>query len=204
MNHIRIAAIVEGQGEVEAVPILIRRIAIEAAIHSKIEINPILRVPANRLIKPGELERTVDLSARKLEGKGGIFVLIDCDWEDCCPKFDGPDLSDRATNARPDHPVSLVLANKEYESWFIAGAGSLQEIGMLSMDLEYVHDPENIRGAKEWISRHMPKSQPYKETLDQPALTQKLNLQDARRARSFDKCYREIKGLLERLASEPE
>lgn len=125
MNLIRMAAIVEGHGEVEAVPVLIRRIAAKVVPNQVVIIKPVLRIPANRLIKQGELERTVDLAARKLEGIGGIFILLDCDWENCCAKFDGPKLLLRAQKARSDFPVSLVLACQEYESWFIAAAESL-------------------------------------------------------------------------------
>jgi len=190
------AAIVEGHGEVQAVPVLIRRIAAEVVPHQDIIIKPILRVPANRLVKQGELERTVDLAARKLEGSGGIFILLDCDWENCCPKDDGPKLLQRAKNARLDFPVSLVLAYQEYEAWFIAAADSLKGLRGLPETLETIPDPESIRGAKEWLSTRMPRYRPYTETLDQPGLTQCFDIQAARRSRSFDKCYREIRDQL--------
>jgi hypothetical protein len=159
------AAIVEGHGEVEAVPVLIRRIAAEVVPHQDVIIKPILRVPANRLVKQGELERTVDLAARKLEGSGGIFILLDCDWENCCPKDDGPKLLQRAKNARLDFPVSLVLAYQEYEAWFIAAADSLKGLRGLPETLETISDPESIRGAKEWLSSRMPRYRPYTETV---------------------------------------
>jgi hypothetical protein len=36
----------------------------------------------------------------------------------------------------------------------------------------------------------------YSETLDQPELTRRFDLKAARRAGSFDKCYREIAGII--------
>ena len=57
-------------------------------------------------------------------------------------------------------------------------------------------DPERIRGAKEWLSDRMPRGRPYNPTIDQPALTSVFDMQAARRADSFDKCYREIVRLL--------
>ncbi len=46
----------------------------------------------------------------------------------------------------------------------------------------------------------MPPNNPYAETTDQPALTAILDMQAAaRRADSFDKCYREIVRLLKEL-----
>jgi hypothetical protein len=202
MSHVRIAAIVEGHGEVEAVPVLIRRIAAQTDTSLAVEIPPPIRVPANRLRKMGELERTVELAVRKLGGKGGVFILMDCDWDNGCPKWDAPILLDRARTARPDVSISLVLAYKEYEAWFIAAVESIKHRLGVSGNLESVPDPEGIRGAKEWLSRRMPRGQPYAETIDQPALTQLFDIQAARRASSFDKCYREIVSMLEKLKAE--
>jgi hypothetical protein len=77
MTEIRIAAIVEGHGDCEAVPILLRRIAYEFDPALRLKVEPILRIPSSRLLKEGELERSVELAARKLNGWGGILVLIE-------------------------------------------------------------------------------------------------------------------------------
>ena len=62
-------------------------------------------------------------------------------------------------------------------------------------------DPESVRGAKEWITRHMIAGAAYSETLDQPALTAAFDLdQAAVRSDSFEKCLREITGLIRTLA----
>ena len=58
-------------------------------------------------------------------------------------------------------------------------------------------DPEAIRGAKEWIARHMTQGNTYSETLDQPALTALFDpIQAAARSDSFAKCHREITSLI--------
>jgi hypothetical protein len=196
MSHLRIAAIVEGNGEVSAVPILVRRVAAELDPTLEVEINPVLRVSSSRLRRVGELERNVELAARKLEEPGGIFILLDCDWENGCPAQDGPELLSRAKQARPDKNISLVLAKMEFEAWFIAAAESLRGKRGLHDNLQPAMHPEDIRGAKEWLSRHMPQSRPYTATTDQPALTAVFDLLEARRADSFDKCYRELRALL--------
>jgi hypothetical protein len=90
MNVIRIATIVEGHGEAESVPLLIRRIAVEIDPSLYIDIKPIIRKPASQLKKEGELERAVELVARQIGGKGGILILIDCDGDNECPKYDAP------------------------------------------------------------------------------------------------------------------
>jgi len=93
--------------------------------------------------------------------------------------------------------ISVVLARKEYEAWFIAAAESLRGRCGLPSDLVSDPNPENIRGAKEWLSRHMPRNRRYAETTDQAALTSVFDMAAARQsADSFDKCYREIERLL--------
>ena len=196
MSLLRLAAIVEGHGEIEAVPILIRRIAREIEPGAVVTVKPVLRFAASRLMEPGELERQVERAARKLGGNGAILILPDCDWDGGCPAHEGPTLLERARNARRDMPMSVVLAKKEYESWFIAAAESLRGKRGLAHNLVGVGNPEDIRGGKEWLSSHMPFDQPYAETTDQPALTAIFDMQSARRADSFDKCYREIAALL--------
>ncbi len=199
MTEVRIAAIVEGHGECEAVPILVRRIALEIDPGFVPRVLPPLRVPASRLVKAGELERSVELAARKLQGQGGIMIIVDCDWRGGCPARDGPSLLARARKVRPGTPVAVILAKQEYEAWFLAAAESLRGRRGLSRTLTSPPDPESIRGAKGWLSRMMPGGAGYSETDDQPALTAIFDMSMARRADSFDKCYREAKRLLEGL-----
>ncbi|MGH9130902.1 MAG: DUF4276 family protein [Acidimicrobiales bacterium] len=191
-----IACVVEGHGEDEALPVLIRRITrmLEPPIYPVIP-SP-LRVGKDRLIKAGELERTVDLAARKVrsagpEGSGGVLVLIDAD--DHCPAELGPALARRARDASGDVAASVVLAKREFEAWFLAGAASLRGKRGLSEDIEPPTAPEEVRGAKEWLGKHMVSSRIYSPTVDQPGLTEALDL-DATRlgSPSFARCWREI------------
>jgi hypothetical protein len=59
------------------------------------------------------------------------------------------------------------------------------------------NDPEGVVHAKEWLSGRILHG--YSETADQPALTALFDLQAARRADSFDKCYRDVEGMLRTL-----
>jgi hypothetical protein len=196
MNGVRIAAIVEGDGECEAVPVLVRRIAQDLDPGLVPKVMP-FRIPASRLLKQGEVERAVGLAARKLQGKGGILIVLDCDWPDGCPAREGPALLRRAVAARTDLPVSVVLAKMEYEAWFLAAAESLRGKHNLSTTLDPPPSPETIRGAKEWLSDRMEQGQSYAATADQAALTKSFDMAVARqRADSFDKCYREVSRLL--------
>ena len=59
--------------------------------------------------------------------------------------------------------------------------------------------------AKGMVERHrMEGSRTYRETRDQPALAALFDIEQARRADSFDKCYREIVRLLSELRDETE
>jgi len=199
MEEVRIAAIVEGHGECEAVPILIRRIAQAIDPGFVPKVLPPLRVPASRLMKEGEMERSVELAARKLQGQGGILMVLDCDWDNGCPASDGPTLLKQAMVVRGDLPIAVILAKREFEAWFLAATESLRGKHGLPNDLEPPAEPEDIRGAKEWLSDKMSPGRSYAETTDQPAFTAMFDMSTARRADSFDKCYRAIETMLKQL-----
>lgn len=196
---VNLGCIVEGQGDQLAIPILIRRIAtiVDPALFVYIPI--LARVKRNKIVKPEELEQSISHVSNKLGGKGGILILVDSD--DDCPAELGPTLLEQAKHVRSDIPIAVVLAKFEFEAWFLAAAESLRGINGLPEDLEPPTDPESIRGAKGWLSRNMTEGR-YSETTDQPALTAVFDLDLARRAKSFDKCYREITDLLTILATQ--
>jgi len=74
--------LVEGHGEVQAVPILVRRIA--ATLELPCTILPPIRQPRTTTIKPGELERAVTLLGNKVGHGGAILVLLDADDDLAC------------------------------------------------------------------------------------------------------------------------
>jgi hypothetical protein len=199
LTTIQIGCIVEGHGEREAVPILIRRVVQEIDPSLHINILKPVRISRSKIVKADELERGVDLLARGFSTKGGILILLDSD--DDCPAKLGPELLARATAARSDVALAVVLAKREYEAWFLASAEALRGSRGLSATLQPPPDPEAVRGAKEWLSRHMLGSHHYRETLDQPALTARFDLSLARRTPSFSKCYRDVARLVQELRS---
>jgi hypothetical protein len=199
---LRVACIVEGHGDSKAVPILVRRIASELNPAWSVTIPTPLRVPRLKLVKQGEIERSVILAASKVGSSGAILVLVDAD--DDCPAQLGPALLARALAARGDLPIAVVLAKREYESWFLSSAESLRGRRGLAQDLSSPAAPETIRGAKEWLRDRMPTHAKYREVLDQPALTSLFNMQLALRAPSFDKCHREVVRLLTAIAPAPD
>jgi hypothetical protein len=84
----------------------------------------------------------------------------------------------------------------------VAAAESFANRGELRPNTIRPEHPESIRGAKEWLTRHMQPGRAYSPTVDQAALAAKLDFQAAKRAPSFDKFYREVLRLF-REASAP-
>jgi len=198
MMSAQVLPIVEGHGEVEAVGVLVRRIALDLDPGLvPIVLHP-MRISASKLRKSGELENAIEFAARRLAGAGGVLVVLDCD--DGCPATEGPKLLERARLACRGLPVCVVLAKREFEAWFLAAAESLRGKRGLPMTLSRPGEPEEIRDAKGWLDQHLPSGRSYAETTDQPALTAVFDMDVARRnADSFDKCYRDIRHLIDSL-----
>lgn len=138
MKELRIAPLVEGHGEVKALPILLRRIVFD--IDPTVSLNYVepFRHSAGRLIKPEGLERALSAVAIK-HPNHAILVLIDS--EDDCPATFGPSLLNRARTARPDILTSTILAYREYETWFLSAAESLAGLRGLPGNLTPPPDP---------------------------------------------------------------
>jgi hypothetical protein len=189
-----IAAIVEGDGEVRALPKLLHRIAVELGVPNLLTPNP-MRVPRGKIMIDGGIERAVTAEALRVSGRGGVLVLLDAD--DDCPANYGPLLLARAKGARPDKQVSVVLANREFEAWFLAAAPSLAGQFGFSPDFSRPSSPEAPRDCKGLLTKARSKGQPYKETVDQAPLASAFDLKMAREySDSFDKFYREVSRLL--------
>lgn len=155
-----------------------------------------IRIPLGPLLKDDEWNKAVDLATRKTQGNGGVLVLLGAD--DDCPAELAPALVERAHQVRADVPVKVILANREFEAWFLAAASSLRGHRGVREDAVDALDPESVRGAKEALESMMVPGSTYSETLDQPALASRLDIERARRSRSFDKFYRDLIDLLNR------
>ena len=194
MSVVRIAPLVEGDGEVTAVPVLLRRIAASIDPTVSLDVRLGFRHPSGRLFRAGGLERAIEAVSTRFPGHH-IFVLIDSD--DDCPKELGPVLLERVRTARPDLGISIVLAHREYEAWFLAAAESLGGRRRLHQDLIAPPAPEEIRDAKGWLTRYLPERMTYSPTQDQAALSACFDLHLAReRSRSFRKLWTEVERII--------
>lgn len=191
-----IVPIVEGHGETSAVPELLRRIVSAVAPGVAFEVRRAIRVRRNRLIKLGELERAVELAARQLRRHDLILVLVDADRD--CPAELAPQLLARARQQRSDRQISVVMAKREFEAWFLAAARSIAGRRGLRPDLTPPDRPEEIADPKRWLTSHGSGAWAYSETLDQPAFAAVFDLASARVAPSFDKLWRDLEAALQR------
>ena len=139
----KIVTIVEGHGEVDAVPVLLRRIVEAVAPNANVEVAPPIRVDRYKVVKPTELERAIELAARIANGDGYVLVLLDA--EDDCPADLGPDLLRRASETRPDRAIRVVLAKREYEAWFVAAVTSIAGLAGIGED---ALPPEDAEGSE--------------------------------------------------------
>ncbi|WP_322769971.1 DUF4276 family protein [Frankia sp. Cr1] len=195
MTPTTIAMVVEGQGEVAALPVLVRRMAAELAPGSWVDLPRPYRVNRGTLVGAGGLETVVAAVAEQVGPAGGVLIMIDAD--DDCPAELGPRLLGRARAVCPGLAVSVVLANREFEAWFLAAAPSLSGERGLAQGLECPVDVEKPRHCKGWLSAHRTDGRSYKPVSDQAALAALVNLRMARKySPSFDKFWRDVGHLL--------
>ncbi len=194
-----IASIVEGQSEVEALPILIRRFLYDAGAYEE-DVGRPIRIKRSLIVKEGELEKSAELAKRMTPGVSAILLVIDADED--CPKELGPSLLKRLTEAASGLPCSVVLANCEFEAWFVASIESLRGERGITANASAPQWPEDIRDAKGWLTREMQGARTYLATHDQAALAAKFGFDLAlKRSRSFRKFSKDVKNIVEQLMS---
>lgn len=188
-----IQPIVEGHGDVSAIPVLLRRLKNEAGKHDVGVLKPI-RQPRAKLVQKDSLQKAVQLAALR-PGCNAILIVFDSD--DDCPKELAARLQAWACEVSGSRPCHVVMAVKEYEAWFLAALESLRGKRGVNDDAVSFVEPEAIRGAKEAIERNMRRGFSYKETTEQPAFTEQFDMRAAyRNCRSFRKFVKSFGDLI--------
>jgi len=166
MSHI--ALVVEGHGDVAAVPALVRRyLAVRS--HSGVRVGkPLNAKDRGKLLKEGELERFARLAAME-PGAGALIVLFDADKDPACEL--GPEALSRISSC-VDVPVKVCLAVREYENWIMASAETVFN------NVTALEDPEG-KGAVHAIKQAL-QPRAYVKPRDQPALSHLIDFGLAR------------------------
>jgi hypothetical protein len=194
MPRLRVAPIVEGHGEDAAIRILLQRIWAEVLSGDYLEVIKPIRTKRTKITGKAELARVIDLAALKLgsESTSQSLILILLDAEEDCPKDFVPQFLRIARELRADMDIACVLANPEYETWFVAAAPSLGVYLKLAEDEESPPAPEGTRNGKRWIQSRF-RGVKYSPSVDQPAMTAAMDLLQCRaKCPSFDKLCREL------------
>lgn len=198
----RIVLFVEGEGEADAAPRLVKKLLTEQDAWDAVALdpNPFRVGQINKVAKNDYREWKRKLAASlKRRNVGGVLLLLDGDVKkvgrnEFCAAAEARALASQAVHvgAGATYSVAIVFARQEYESWLIAGAESLAaqslpdgrslaaDANAPDSDLE-----EQPRDAKGWFNKIIEGG--YKPTRDQAALTELVDLQAIRRRgmRSF-------------------
>lgn len=188
-----IQPIVEGHGEVNAVPLLLRRLRDEAGAFD-LQIGTPIRRTRTQLVREETLRQAVEL-ARRQTNCSSILILLDGD--DDCPRELAPRLAAWAQAAAAGIPSAVVVAHREYEAWFLAAIESLRGQRGIRVDASHRDDPESARGAREALEDLMIAGSSYHTTADQPALTAMFDMATAYR---FSRSFRRMVGAFGTLA----
>lgn len=157
-----IALVVEGPGDVQAVPVLLRKHQSSNEDYADILGKPVPFHGKGNATAPGGIEGYVATAARP--GCVGVIVVLDADDDLVCVQ--GPELLERA-RAEVGVPVVIAIAERDFEDWLFASVETLE-----------LHNPSefdtNTRG-KTGIQRGMA-PQKYVKPTHQPRLTSKADL----------------------------
>ena len=192
-----IVPVVEGAGDVAALPGLLGRILWE--MYDRTDI--IVAQGRSGVVNANgrqNLERNLEKFLGHAQNKpecDAILVLLDAD--DDCPIDLAQGLLERGKQLGLTSPVQIVCANRSYESWFLAsldtikGRGNIPDTAILSQAAEDVSNP------KQWLTDQMPTGQAYKETIHQASLSQSIDIGMARHnSRSFRRLCHALEQLL--------
>lgn len=192
----KVYPIVEGHGEVEAAPVLLRRLLAEANCRTVGVGRPIRRTQSQLRSKEG-IHAGVRLALLQPECAAVVILF---DGEDDCPKELAAQVRAWAREAAAGKPCDVVIAYREYETWFLAALESLRGQYGIPKNATAPANPESKRDAKGALEEFMPADRAYSETGDQPAMSAAFDMGLAhRRNRSFRKLVKAIGDLLAQL-----
>ena len=140
-----IQPIVEGFGEVQAVPVLLRRLR-DAAAAFTVDVSPPIRKKRHELVNrrfaaqgstPGSLAAGVPRRIDHFRQRRRL------------PRRTGPEASEVGTARGWTVPCAVVMATREYEAWFLATIESLRGKRGIRADAVSHANPESPAGPKE-------------------------------------------------------
>jgi hypothetical protein len=194
---VKLYVIVEGHGEVAAVPVLLRRILHKHALRFELGIGEPIRRKEAEFRREADVHKAVRLAIAQPECAA---ILLLFDGEDICPVQRGAEVSRWAKSAAGGLPCEVVVAYREYETWFLAAIESLRGHCRIADDATSPSDPESKRDAKGALEEFMPSGASYSPVIHQQRMSAVFDMASAhRRNRSFRKFTKAIGDLLNAL-----
>ena len=193
-----IQPLVEGHGEVTAIPVLLRRLQSVAGQYG-FQINRPFRRKRHELTTEATVKQSVSLAL--VPDCAGILIVFDSDDDAACTI--GPNVQKWAQAVAGAIPCQVVAITREYEAWFISAVESLRGISGISPVASSHPTPEAVRDAKGALRAVMVQGSYYLPTIDQVTLTAHLDLAKVHnRCRSFRKKVKAF-GVLAEAAGAP-
>lgn len=190
-----IRPIVEGHGEIEAFPVLLRRLQKLSNVWH-IAIKSPVRLSKGKIVAKDDEHIRKILRRTRNESCDAMLILLDSDGE--CPLKIASRIEQIAMAEISDIHTQVVVAHQEYETWFLAGIETLRGQRSIHTDASPPINPETIKGAKERLEEQMDHGSSYSETADQSALSERFSLEDAySRSRSFRKLVKAFGDIME-------
>ena len=181
----QILPVVEGDGDMAAVPELMRRIAHD---HGRFDID--IPRPQKRGDLPKVLARFDNYLEVALLDDLPILWVLDYDCDDCKDVAKHTATLNAPAAVRSGKlPVEFVFMVKEFETLFLADAQTTRSVFPdIAADTSFPADPESVRDAKGWLSSARPKGLAYKPMQHQHRLAAQVNLSRLRKTSpSFDR-----------------
>ncbi|WP_327038984.1 DUF4276 family protein [Micromonospora maris] len=133
--------------------------------------------------------RAVEMQRARIMDKGGVLVVADADDDD------PSELATKIEVAANREGISVAIAVREYEAWFLASIESLRTHRSVHDDARFEGDPELPRDAKSRLEAQMVEK--YRETIHQPAFSAIMNIDQARKCASFERLVAQVGRLLD-------
>ncbi len=189
--------IVEGHGEVTAAPVLLRRLLWDHAQCYGVNIGSPIRRTQSQFRREADVHAAVRLALLQPECAA---ILLLFDGEDDCPVELAMEVRGWAQQAAGAVPCDVVIAYREYETWFLAAVESLRGQCSIGLEASAPAIPESKRNAKGALEAFMPRGSSYAETIHQEKLSAIFDMALAyQRNRSFRKLTKTIGDLLVQL-----
>jgi hypothetical protein len=192
----KIQLIAEGDGDVRALPELVRRI---------LEFNNIFDVQiAYPVHKRGEITKVKKRFGEFFETAAienyPVLCVLDFDCKGCDDVVaEELEFLNEAEKLRTTYPFRACFIVKEYESLFLWDQEATQAVlTQMRPDYKFPATPETIRDAKGELSRSLDSGSAYKPMIHQMAISKKVNLQILReKSPSFQRLEKAVLDLVQ-------